>query len=143
MPALLVPIIEWFSATLWPVVLRFLAWSGIAGLAKLIWQWIALFFGEKIMQSLVASVTIFALLEVWAFFLLAFWSFASWGALRDFFNANPFSGVSSLAGSLYLASNFFPFHYFFATAIAYIQWRLTVVHAAIVLNRLVRIMQGM
>jgi len=95
------------------------------------------------MQSLVASLAIMALLEAWGVFLLVFWNFSAYSTIQAVFSSNPFGTVNYLAGSLYLATNFFPFHFFFGTAIAYIQWRLTLVHAAIVLNRLVRIMQGM
>lgn len=143
MPAFLAPIIEWICAVAWPAILRFLGYIGATKVLSLVWKYIMFFFGEKVMQSLVATVTVVVLLELWAVFLLAFWNFTSLATLRELFSANPFQGVSALAGSLYLATNFFPFHFFFGTAIAYIQWRLTVVHAAIVLNRMVRIMQGM
>jgi hypothetical protein len=143
MPAFLAAVVEWFCAVAWPAILRLAAWLGLGSALKLLWQWLALFFGEKVMQSVVATVSVVVLLQIWAVFLLVFWNFTSLEGLREFFSANPFEGVSVLAGSLYLATNFFPFHFFFGTAIAYIQWRLTVVHAAIVLNRLVRIMQGM
>jgi len=143
MPALLAPVVEWLSAVAWPAILRFCAFIGLGKLFLLVRDWILLFFGEKVMQSLVATISVVVLLQIWAVFLLVFWNFSSLEGLRTFFSANPFQGVSSLAGSLYLATNFFPFHFFFGTAIAYIQWRLTLVHAAIVLNRLVRIMQGM
>jgi hypothetical protein len=143
MPAFLAPIIEWIVAVAWPAILRFGAWIGLGKLFTLLRDWLMLFFGEKVMQSLVATISVVVLLQIWAVFLLVFWNFSSLEGLREFFSANPFRGVSALAGSLYLATNFFPFHFFFGTAIAYIQWRLTIVHAAIVLNRLVRIMQGM
>jgi len=143
MPVFLAPIIEWIVTIAWPVILRFGAFIGLGKLFVLVRDWILLFFGEKVMQSLVATISVVVLLQIWAVFLLVFWNFSSLEGLREFFSANPFEGVSALAGSLYLATNFFPFHFFFGTAIAYIQWRLTVVHAAIVLNRLVRIMQGM
>lgn len=143
MPALLAPVVEWLSTVAWPALVRLAAFLGLSKLFVLLWDYLRLFFAEKIMQDLVATITVVALLQVWAGFLLVFWNFSSLATLREFFSANPFQGVSALAGSLYLATNFFPFHFFFGTAIAYIQWRLTVVHAAIVLNRLVRIMQGM
>jgi len=143
MPAILAPIIEWICTVAWPVILRFAGWIGLGKLFVLVRDYLMLFFGEKIMQSVVAAVSIAILLQIWAVFLLVFWNFSSLEGLRAFFSTNPFQGVSALAGSLYLATNFFPFHFFFGTAIAYIQWRLTVVHAAVVLNRMVRIMQGM
>jgi hypothetical protein len=95
------------------------------------------------MQSLLGTLSVVVLLQIWAVFLFAFWNFSSLSLLRQAFSTSPLDGVPSMAGALYLASNFFPFSFFFGTAIAYIQWRLTVVHAAIVLNRIVRIMQGM
>ena len=72
MPALLAPVIEWITAVAWPALVRLAAWTGLASVAKLAWEWLALFFSEKIMQSLVASLAIMALLEAWGVFLLVF-----------------------------------------------------------------------
>ena len=135
MPALLAPVIEWIATVLWPQILRLLAFTGITKLIPLIKDWLTLFFAEKVMRGVVGTLAISAGLAAWAVFLAVFWTFTSWGALRDFFNANPFQGVSALAGAMYLASNFFPFHFLFGISIAYIQWRLTMIHAAIILNR--------
>ena len=143
MPAILAPIVEWICAIAWPAIVRLATWLGLGSLPKLIWQWIALLIGEKAVQSLVGTLSVLVLLQIWAAFLFVFWNFTSLSLLRQMFSTSPFDGVSSMGGALYLASNFFPFSFFFGCAIAYIQWRLTLVHAAIILNRLVRIMQGM
>jgi hypothetical protein len=142
MPVILRPIIVFICETLWPAIVRLFQWT-IGKAWPLGLDWLRLFFSEKVMQDMIATATVTALLTAWAVFLAAFWNFSSLEIIRGFFSGNPFRDVSVLAGSLYLASHFFPFHFFFGTAVAYIQWRLTVVHAAIVLNRLVRIMQGM
>ena len=136
MPALLAPVIEWLSVTLWPFLLRMIAATGLTNVYILMRDWVTLFFAEKVFRGLIGSMVIAAGLAAWAVFLAVFWSFTSWDALRDIFNANPFSGITSLAGSLYLASYFFPFHFLFGISVAYIQWRLTMIHAAIILNRL-------
>ncbi len=143
MPAILVPIVEWLCEVAWPAIVKLATWLGLGSLIKLIWQWIALLIGEKAVQGLIGTLSVIVLLQIWAVFLFVFWNFTSLAILRQMFSTSPLDGVPSMAGALYLASNFFPFSFFFGTAIAYIQWRLTVVHAAIVLNRVVRLMQGM
>ena len=136
MGALVEGLTAWISETLWPAILALLARTGATKVLLLLRDWLTLFFAEKVLRGLLGIMVISIGMGGWATFLAVFWTFSSWGALRDFFNADPFSGVSVLAGGLYLASNFFPFHFFFGISIAYIQWRLTMIHAAIILNRL-------
>jgi len=142
MPALLAPLAEWLSTVLWPALVRLTVWLGLGKLITLIVDYLKLMFAEKIMQTLIAGSLVFALLTAWGVFLLVVWNWSSYAVIKEAFSANPFQDVNYMAGALYLASHAFPFRFFFGTAIAFLQWRLTVIHAAIIFNRLVRLMIG-
>jgi hypothetical protein len=155
MPAILIPIVEWFTATawpaivglaercgakaLWPYLVRLTGWLGIGKFLTLCLDWIKLHFAEHVMENVVAGMVVFALLGAYAAFLLVFWNFSAFSVIKEFFSADPFADVHVMGNALYLVSHAFPVHFFFGTAIAYIQWRLTVVQAALVLNRLVKL----
>ena len=152
MPALLEPLAAWLAETAWPAVLGWittvlwpaivsaLRFLGLTGMVSVLWKWLMTFMAERVIQNTVAVFMVTALMVAWGVFLFVFWNWVSGNGLKELFSTNPLSGAP--AGALYLASHAFPLKFFFGTAIAYIQWRLTVIQAAIVLNRIVKLMIG-
>lgn len=125
---------------IWPQFLKLFALLGIGKGLTILLGWLEHFLGMFVVQQVIAGLTTAALLVAWGVFLGVFWTFVSGTSLRDIFSLNPLAGVPG--GMLYLASSCFPLKFAFGTAFAYIVWRFTLIQAAIVLNRLVKLMYG-
>lgn len=124
---------------IWPViggfVMRVVAWMGLASFFKFFKDFVLYTFANGILESATKAIAVGTMLFIWAGFLLVVFNFSSWEVLKSIFNTNPFSGLPSLAGALYLATHFFPFRFFFGTMFAYLIWRMSCIGAALTFNR--------
>lgn len=130
----------WMGETLWPWLAAGWKTWGLPGFLGVLWAWMQRFFAKEIIEKAVATGLVIVGLGLWATFLGAFWTWASSNGLREMFSANPLTGAP--AGALYLVSYAFPLKMMFGLAFAYIQWKFTYIEAAIVLNRLVKLVFG-
>lgn len=123
----------------WPaiggLVMKVIAWTGMAAVFKYARDFIAYYFATGALETATRGIGVGLMLAVWATFLLVVFNFGSWETLKTCFSANPFEGLPSLAGALYLATHFFPFRFFFGTMFAYVIWRMSCIGAAITFNR--------
>jgi hypothetical protein len=79
-------------------------------------------------------------LAAYGVFLLVFWTWVSGTTFHELFATNPFSGVP--AGVMYLVSYAFPLKFLVGSFLGYIQWRLTVIPAAVVFSRVIKFTPG-
>jgi len=147
MPLIVDAILEALSAVWSWIVETILPWLaagwkswGLPGFLAVFWTWLQRFFTKEIIEKTVATGLVILGLGLWATFLGTFWTWAINNGLRELFATNPLTGAP--AGALYLASNAFPLKLMFGLAFAYLQWKFTYIEAAIVLNRLVKLVFG-
>jgi hypothetical protein len=113
-------------------------WTWLTG--KTWFQFLAYQVSENAVRG-VAVVAVQAIATVaYGWLLLIFWTWVSGTSFHEIFSVNPLVGAP--AGALYLASHAFPLKFLFGSFIAFIQWRLTCIQAAIIFCRSFKYLLG-
>ena len=143
MPALVAAILRCCSILLRPLLpylLRFWTWLGLPAFFVAVNNLVQKIIGKWAVEHVVAALTMAAGLAAWGTFIGLIFTFFVGSGLREIFDGDPLAGFG--AGALYLASHAFPLKQMVGLSFAYITWKFTMFHAAIVLNRTIKALFG-